>query len=77
MGLCASKPIESTSYKSKLEKTNSTVVLDSKSHKITRVNGASLKSLGNALFFPVCVMNSENYFSTVTRVLTVCLLRVG
>ena len=76
MGLCVSKAIESTSHKSKLEKTNSTVILDSKSHKITRVNGASLKSLGNALFFPVC-MNSENYFSTVTRVLTVCLLRIG
>lgn len=51
MGLCVSKPLES--YKSKLEKLNSSVVLDQKSHKITRVNGASLKSLGNALFFPV------------------------
>ena len=80
MGLCVSKPLESTSYKSKLEKTNSFVVQDKQSQKITRVNGESLKSLGNALFFPVC-MNSENYFSTitftVTRVLTVCLLRIG
>ena len=51
MGLCVSKALES--YKSKLVKLNSSVVLDQKSHKFTRVNGASLKSLGNALFFPV------------------------
>lgn len=60
MGLCVSKPMESSTEstkttrntKSKLTKSNSSVVQDPRSHKITRVNGASIKSLGNALFFP-------------------------
>ena len=72
MGLCVSKPLES--YKSKLEKLNSSVVLDQKSHKITRVNGASLKSLGNALFFPVRKLFFPNLNACSDRV---CLLRIG
>ena len=49
MGLCASKP---TVGRSKYAKSNSAVVRDARSGKLTRVNGGSLKALGNALFFP-------------------------
>ena len=50
MGLCASKP---TVGRSKYAKSKSAVVRDARSGKLTRVNGGSLKALGNALFFPV------------------------
>jgi len=52
MGLCASKPT-TTVGRSKYTKSNSAVVRDARSGKLTRVNGGSLKALGNALFFPV------------------------